>query len=67
MPIKSRKLANIVCFENFNNKANISCEAIDKCVVIDWVIHDCFRSLVEVSGIVRKLFMFKRYDGLSSG
>ena len=53
MPIKSRKLANIVCFENFNNKANISCEAIDK--------------LVEVSGIVRKLFMFKRYEGLSSG
>lgn len=35
-------------------------------VVIDWVVRDCFRSIVEASGIVRKLFLFKRHGGLSS-
>lgn len=35
-------------------------------VVIDWVVRDCFRRIVEASGIVRKLFLFKRHGGLNS-
>ena len=35
-------------------------------VVIDWVVRDCFKRIVEASGIVSKLFLFKRHGGLSS-
>ena len=35
-------------------------------VVIDWVVRDCFKRIVEASGIVRKLFLFERHGGLNS-
>jgi ADP-heptose:LPS heptosyltransferase len=35
-------------------------------VIIDWIVRDCFKRIVEASGIVSKLFLFKRHGGLSS-